>query len=74
VAQTVTLVPQAAVRTDDGASFVFLVRQNAVERRAIKTGGTDGDRLEVVAGLKGGDQVVVSPPAELTDGMLITIK
>jgi RND family efflux transporter MFP subunit len=74
VAQSVTLVPQAAVRTESGASFVFLVRQNAVERRAITTGGTDGDRLEVIAGLKGGDQVVVSPPAELTDGMLITIK
>ena len=74
VAQTVTLVPQAAVRTENGASFVFVVRQNAVERRAIKTGGTDGDRLEVVAGLKGGEQVVVSPPPELADGMLITIK
>ena len=74
VAQTVTLVPQAAVRTDSGASYVFVVRQNAVERRAIKTGGTDGDRLEVIAGLKGGDQVVIAPPAELTDGMLITIK
>ena len=57
-----------------GASYVFVVRQNAVERRAIKTGGTDGDRLEVIAGLKGGDQVVVSPPPELADGMLITIK
>jgi len=74
VAQSVTLVPQAAVRTEGGASFVFLVRQDAVERRAIKTGGTDGDRLEVVAGLKAGDQVVVSPPPELVDGMLITIK
>jgi multidrug efflux pump subunit AcrA (membrane-fusion protein) len=51
-----------------------VVRQNAVERSAIKTAGTDGDRLEVIAGLKGGDQVVVSPPPELTDGMLVTIK
>ena len=74
VAQSVTLVPQAAVRTENGASFVFLVRQNAVERRAIKTAGTDGDRLEVIAGLKGGDQVVISPPPALADGMLITIK
>jgi HlyD family secretion protein len=74
VAQRVTLVPQAAVKTEAGASYVFVVRQNAVERRAIKTAGTDGDRLEVIAGLKGGDQVVVSPPPELTDGMLVTIK
>jgi RND family efflux transporter MFP subunit len=74
VAQAVTLVPQAAVRTADGASFVFVVKQNAVERRAIRTGGTDGDRLEVLAGLKGGEQVVISPPAELAEGMLIAIK
>ncbi len=74
VAQSVTLVPQAAVRKEGDAAYVFVVRQNTVERRAIKTAGTDGDRLEVVAGLKGGDQVVISPPPEMTEGMLITIK
>jgi RND family efflux transporter MFP subunit len=73
-AQAVTLVPQAAVKTDAGASYVFVVKQDTVERRAIKTGGTDGDRLEVLAGLKGGEQVVISPPAELSEGMLITVK
>jgi HlyD family secretion protein len=74
VIQAVTLVPKAAVRDDNGASVVFVVKQNAVERRAVKIGGTDGDRLEVVAGLKGGEQVVISPPPELAEGMLITIK
>jgi HlyD family secretion protein len=74
VAQSVTLVPQAAVQKDGESSYVFVVRQNTVERRAVKTAGTDGDRLEVVAGLKGGDQVVIAPPAELSEGMLIAIK
>jgi RND family efflux transporter MFP subunit len=74
VAQSVTLVPQAAVKQDGDASYVFVVQQNTVERRAIKTAGTDGDRLEVIAGLKGGDQVVISPPAELAEGTLVTIK
>jgi len=73
-AQGVTLVPQGAVKTENGASYVFVVRANTVERRAIKTGGTDGDRLEVVAGLKGGDQVVISPPAELREGIQIVVK
>jgi hypothetical protein len=27
-----------------------------------------------VAGLRGGDRVVISPPEELREGMLITIK
>jgi RND family efflux transporter MFP subunit len=74
VAQSVTLVPQAAVRKDGESAYVFVVRQNTVERRAIKTAGTDGDRLEVVAGLRGGDQVVISPPDNLAEGMSITIK
>lgn len=74
VAQAVTLVPQAAVRTENNASYVFVVRQNIIERRAIKTGGTDGDRLEVLAGLKGGDQVVISPPPELAEGIPIVVK
>ena len=73
-AQPVTLVPQAAVRSENGSSYVFVVRQNTVERRAIKTAGTDGERLEVVAGLSGGDQVVIAPPAELAEGKTITIK
>jgi hypothetical protein len=28
----------------------------------------------VLAGLKGGEQVVISPPAELAEGMLVTVK
>jgi RND family efflux transporter MFP subunit len=74
VAQAVTLVPKAAVVTDNGASYVFVVKQNAVERRAVRTGGTDGDRLEVLAGLKNGEQVVISPPPDLNEGMLIAVK
>jgi HlyD family secretion protein len=74
MAQSVTLVPQAAVKTDSGASFVFLVSGETVERRAVKVGGTDGDRVEVIAGLKGGDRVVIAPPAELSAGDMITVK
>jgi RND family efflux transporter MFP subunit len=74
VAQSVTLVPQAAVKTDSGATFVFLVNGQSVERRAVKIGGTDGDRVEVVAGLKGGDRVVIAPPPELAAGKLIEVK
>ncbi len=73
-AQSVTLVPQGAVKTDSGTTFVFLVSGQTVERRAVKIGGTDGDRMEVLAGLKGGDRVVVSPPPELAAGKQIIVK
>jgi len=74
VAQAMTLVPKGAVKSDNGASYVYLVQQNTVERRAIKIGGTDGDRIEVTAGLKGGDRIVISPPPKLAAGVQIIVK
>jgi RND family efflux transporter MFP subunit len=73
VNQPVTLAPKAAIRSDGAASFVFVVRGEVVERRAIQIGGTDGDRVEVRAGLQGGDRVVVSPPDVLRDGMRVRV-
>jgi len=73
-AQATVLVPKAAVRMEEGQNFVFVVRDDAVERRAVRIGGADGDRLEVVAGLQSGERVVVSPPADLRDGALVIVQ
>jgi len=73
-ARPVALVPKSAVREDGGSRVVFVVKQDTVERRAVQTGGTDGDRLEVTGGLSAGERVVVAPPAELAAGLPITIK
>jgi multidrug efflux pump subunit AcrA (membrane-fusion protein) len=72
-AQAVSLVPKSAVREENGRSYVFVVRQDAVERRAIQTGGADGERLEVVAGLATGERVVVAPSPELADGARVIV-
>ena len=74
-AQPVSLVPKSAVKTEGNQTVVFVVRpDNTVERRAVRTGGTDGDRQEVVAGLKSGERVVVTPPPAMVDGVRIVIK
>ena len=66
-ARPMALVPKSAVKEDGGTSYVFVVKQDTVERRAVQTGGTDGDRLEVTAGLSSGERVVATswkrPPA-----------
>jgi RND family efflux transporter MFP subunit len=62
------LAPAAAVRRDGGATVVFVVRGDVVERRAVAIGGTVGDDVEVLSGLRAGDVVVVDPPADLRDG------
>jgi RND family efflux transporter MFP subunit len=68
------VVPKAAVRNENAQSVVFVVRGNIAERRAIKLGGADGDRLEVVAGLQSGEQVVSPLPAGLEDGTPVVVK
>jgi HlyD family secretion protein len=70
----VTLVPKAAVRTENNQSYAFVVANNTVERRVVTTGGTDGDRVEVQAGLRAGERVVLSPPPTLTPGAMVTVK
>ncbi|HSL21996.1 MAG TPA: efflux RND transporter periplasmic adaptor subunit [Vicinamibacterales bacterium] len=74
-AQSVTLVPKRAVRTDEGNSVVFVVNgEDRVERRAVKVGGEQGDRVEVLAGLKGGERVVLSPDAALQNGSKVRVR
>ena len=63
------VVPKAAVRTENASrTSCSVVKGIVVERRAVKIGSADGDRLEVVAGLQSGEQVVSPLPADLQDG------
>jgi RND family efflux transporter MFP subunit len=68
------LVPKAALRVEGDAQVVFVVRGDRVERRAVGVGGADGDRVEVVAGLQPGEQVVSPVPAGLADGARVVVE
>jgi RND family efflux transporter MFP subunit len=72
--QPVPLVPRPAIKTVGTDNFAFVVRGDAVERRAIRLGGTDGDRVEVMAGLQPGDRVVLSPPPQLVDQSKVIVR
>jgi RND family efflux transporter MFP subunit len=73
-AQPTALIPKTAVKQDGEQAVVFVVNGTTVDRRAVSLGGTDGDRLEVVAGLRAGERVVLSPPPTLAAGSLIIVK
>jgi len=67
----VAFIPKGAVRTQGDASFVFVVRGDKVERRAVKLGLDRGTDVAVLAGVQPGDSVVVKGPANLQDGQKI---
>jgi RND family efflux transporter MFP subunit len=68
------LLPPDALAQRDGANAVFVVQDNRVEQRAVKLGGDVGKFKLVTSGLKAGETVVVSPPAELKQGSTVVNK
>lgn len=65
-------VPSAALLRRGQLTFVFAADIDGMARlRPISTGRAVGDRVEVLAGLRDGDGVVIDPPASLVDGARI---
>src|SRR5467141_1631973 len=72
--QAVAFIPKGAVRSDSNASFVFLVRDGKVERRAVSLGMDRGTDVAILAGVTPGDSLVVKGPESLHDGDKIEIR
>jgi len=68
------MVPQSAIRDDGGQKIVFLVKDNHVERHAVKVGASQGSQAQLLAGVTAGDRVVVRGPADLKDGEAVEVK
>jgi RND family efflux transporter MFP subunit len=68
------LVPTSAVRSSDGRSVVFVMRDDRVERRAVSVGMASGDQTEVTSGVSAGERVVVEGPQTLKDGDKVKVK
>jgi hypothetical protein len=53
---------------------VFVVNGEVVERRAVTVANADGERTEVIAGLRPGERVVAPLPPGLTNGTRVTVQ
>ena len=67
-------VPKAALKTDNGSTIVFVLKDDRVERRAVRTGLETGDDIEVMSGLSAGERVVVNAPPQLKDGDRVKVR
>jgi RND family efflux transporter MFP subunit len=72
--EAVAYIPKSAVRSEANASFVFLVREGKVERRAVSLGMDRGTDVAVLAGVSPGDSLVVHGPETLHDGDKVEIR
>lgn len=67
--------PAAAIRGAGDATFVMVVKDGKLERRAVRTGLRDvsQDLVEVLSGLAAGEQVVVGPLEGLEPGRAVQV-
>ncbi len=67
----ITIPSQAVIFNQDGLSAA-VVSDGKVELRKIDLELDNGANVEVRTGLKPGDQIILSPPANVTNGMHVT--
>ncbi|HET8772324.1 MAG TPA: efflux RND transporter periplasmic adaptor subunit [Thermoanaerobaculia bacterium] len=66
-------IPKGAVRRDGEQDIVFVVKDERLERRAIKVSGTEGELARVISGLSAGETVAVTGE-NLADGDKVNVK
>ncbi len=69
----VLLLPKQALMESDGKKSVFVVQNNKALETEITAGVEDGAQIEVLSGLKEGDQVVLTGQNKLQTNTPVTI-
>ncbi|MGO9391318.1 efflux RND transporter periplasmic adaptor subunit [Rhodoblastus sp.] len=72
--KSVAVAPVSAVQHGAPGAYVYRIKpDDTVEVRAVKTGVTEGDRVQILSGVNSGDEVVVDGADRLRDGMKVRI-
>jgi multidrug efflux pump subunit AcrA (membrane-fusion protein) len=67
-------LPGNALQASGDTATVFIVHGDAVERRAVRLGASNGDSVTVLSGLAAGENVAVGDFTRLKDGVKIRIE
>jgi RND family efflux transporter MFP subunit len=65
------LVPQRALRTISGSTYVFVIKNGFAEQRLVQPGQTEGDLVELKTGVKPDETVATSNVDQLNDGAAV---
>lgn len=68
---SVTRLPASAIVTEGSTRYVWRVRDEQVERVAVRTGAERDGQVDVLSGITSGDIVVAKPVEGLADGVRV---
>ncbi|MDO5442870.1 MAG: efflux RND transporter periplasmic adaptor subunit [Bacteroidia bacterium] len=71
--QTGILIPRKAVVGSVLAANVYVAKDGKAERREVKLGDMFGDKIEILEGLEGGEEIIIAGLMNISDGTAITI-
>lgn len=69
--EAAVLVPQRALRTISGSTYVFVIKNGHAEQRLVQSGQTEGDLVEIKSGVAADEVVAISNVDQLSDGIII---
>jgi len=67
------LIPKNAVMSEDGDNSVYVIRDEMVYRKNIRTGYVNGSNIEVLEGLSENEMVVTIGQSSLQDSSLVQV-
>ena len=62
------MVPEAALVPEQSRQFLFVIEAGRATRREVRIGGRQPGRVEIVSGLKAGEQVIVEGTQKVREG------
>ena len=62
-----------ALRSDNEGNFVWIVRNDTVQRRAVSSGPSSSRGQQVTSGLSPGDRIIVAEEEPLTNGQTVRV-
>lgn len=68
---TAVMVPQRALRTISGATYVFVIKNGFAQQRLIQSGQTESDMVEIKSGIAADEVVAISNVDQLSDGVAV---
>jgi multidrug efflux pump subunit AcrA (membrane-fusion protein) len=63
----------SAIRAEGGTQVVYVLKDGKAEQRTVTLGGTVGEERQLLSGVRAGDTVITDPPAQLKDGMAVSV-
>ncbi len=67
-------VPSKAVRRFGQMDQIFVIENDHARMRLVRLGEHQGDNVEIISGLEGGETVVLNPSSTLRSGQPVTIR